>query len=366
MVAGVAIGGVGLLVGVFQQTAAVPLIAALRLGWVSALLVLTLLGTAIGFTALALIDAKLIAFFVVPPLAAIPVLAVTLVLTRWMVPVVPSVDIRAGRAIMRDIAAYAVAVVFYVLYFRLAVLSVSLLSTQDETGYYAASFRILDVLAMIPPLLASSAFPLFARAARVDRERFHYAIGGLFHGMLILGAWIAVALVLGAQIAVDVVAGPEFEPAIEPLRIQALALLGTSVLAVWGYGLLSLGRHRAIMLGNLAAIASSGLLSLVLVPRYGAVGAAVALTTAELILAACYGLALLGSELALRSSLGVAPRILAAAGLALAVPLAAGLEDVVAVATATAVYAIALVALRAVPGELKQALLGRVTGPPAA
>ena len=186
---------------------------------------------------------------------------------------------------MRDVAPYAVAVVFYVLYFRFAVIAVSLLSTEEETGYYGAAFRVIDVLAALLPLLASSAFPLLARAARDDRQRLRYALGRLSQGMFILGAWLAVGSGLGASLAIDVVAGPEFEPAAEPLRIQAFALLGTSLLAVWGYGLLSLtaapgdhGRQPRLVRRCRSSQPRPR-------PRYGAIGAAVALTVAELSLA---------------------------------------------------------------------------------
>jgi len=366
MVAGTAIAGSSLFVTVVQQNLAVSLYARLRLGWVAVLTLIGHLGIAVGFVALSLTGAGLIAFYAVPALALVPVLLLTFMLVRGTMPVLPSWMVGVWRGTVRDILPYSVAAVFYVLYFRFAVVSVSLLSSEKETGYYAASFRIVDVLSMVPPLLASSAFPLFARAARDDRDRLNYAIGRLSQGMLILGAWIAVMLGLGAPLAIDVVGGPDFDPAVAPLRIQAIALLGTSLLAVWGYGLLSLGRYRAILLGNGVAVAFAGALSLALVPRHGAVGAAISLTAAELGLALAYGLALRRSDPGLLRRLAGIPRVLVAAGLALGVPLALGLDDVIAVLLASAIYAIALVALRAIPSELKGALLGRVTGPPAA
>jgi O-antigen/teichoic acid export membrane protein len=366
MVVGTLIAGSAILVSVVQQNFAVPLSAGLRLGWVTLLTLIGYLGAAFGFVAVSVANAELLAFYAVQPLALVPVLVLTFILVRGATPALPTWGARAWRNTIRDIAPYAVAVVFYVLYFRFAVIAVSLLSTEQETGYYAASFRIIDVLTLIPPLLASSAFPLFARAARDDRERLHYAIGRLSQGMLILGAWISVTLGLGAPLAIEIVAGPEFEPAVEPLRIQAVALLGTSLLAVWGYALLSLARHRAIMLANAVAVALAGALTIALVPPYGAVGAAISLVAAELSIAACYGLALRRSDPGLMHRLAAAPRILIGAALALAVPLAFGLSDIAAVLVGSAVYAIALVMLRAVPSELKEALLGRLTGPPAA
>lgn len=359
MVVGAVIAGSALLIAVVQQNLGVLLTATLRLGWVTALSILGQLGIAVGFVALSLVHADLTAFFAVPAVALAPVLVLTFVLVRGTIPGMPIWGLHVWRGMLREILPYSVAVVFYVLYFRFAVISVSLLSSEQQTGYYAASFRIIEALALIPALLASSAFPLLARAARDDRERLGDAITRLLHGMLILGAWLTVGLFLGAPLAIDIVAGPEFEPAVEPLRIQSIALLGTSILAVCGYGLLAIRRHRAILLANALSLALAGVLSVILVPRDGAIGAAISLTAAELGLAVGCGIALTRSDPTLLVRLGTATRILIAAAIALAVPLVLGFGSIVAVLVATSIYLAALLFLRALPPGLSQAF-----GPP--
>jgi O-antigen/teichoic acid export membrane protein len=120
------------------------------------------------------------------------------------------------------------------------------------------------------------------------------------------------------------------------------------------------------MLANGVSVALAITLSIALVPHFGAVGAAIALTTAELGLALGYGVALKRSDPELLRRLGPVARILVGAALAFALPLMLGLHDILAVLVASVVYAIALIVLRAVPSELKDAVLGRVSGRPAA
>lgn len=366
MVVGAAIAGSSLLLSVVQQNLGVLLVASLRLVWVAALSVLAQLGIAVGYVALSVIGAGLLPFYAVPLFALAPVLAVTFLLVRGAIPGSPIWNVSAWRGALGEILPYSVAVVFYVLYFRFAVVSVSLLSSEEETGYYAASFRIIEASTLIPALLASSAFPLLARTARDDRERLVHAVGRLLHGMLILGVWLTVGLLLGAPLAIDVVAGPQFEPAVAPLRIQAFALLGTCVVAVCGYGLLSLRRHRVILVANGVTLMFAILLSLTLVPRYGAVGAAISLTAAEISLAVGYAFALERSDPGFLRRQAIALRVVVAGALAVGVALALGVGVIAAVLAATAVYAISLVVLRALPSELKGALVGRVTDSTAA
>jgi O-antigen/teichoic acid export membrane protein len=220
-----------------------------------------------------------------------------------------------------------------------------------ETGYFGASFRILDVLIVVPQLLVGAAFPIFARAARDDRTRLRYALQRSLEGALIFGAATAVALVAGADLAIEVVAGPDFAPAADVLRIQAAALLLAFVNAVVGYALLSLGRYRALLAMATAALLAVAVLTPPLANSDGAMGAAMATVIGEAVVAGGGLLALMRHHPELRLSAGRPARIAAASLLALGVALL-DLPDVLGVLAATAILTLALFVLRAVPDEL--------------
>ena len=93
---------------------------------------------------------------------------------------------------------YSAAVVLSVLYFRISQIMVSLISTGTQTGYFGVSFRILDSLTIIPPLLVSSALPVLARAARDDAQRFAYVSLRLVEAIIDVGVGVAIAIFLGA------------------------------------------------------------------------------------------------------------------------------------------------------------------------
>src|SRR5438067_13631482 len=155
---------------------------------------------------------------------------------------------------LRQILPYSAAVVLSVLYFRVAQVMISLLSTGTETGYFGVSFRILEAVTVVPPLLVSSALPVLARAARDDPHRFDYAARRLVETMLLAGVGVALAVFLGAKFAVDLVAGAHFARSVDVLHILAFALMGTFVIAARGYSLLSLGRLREMLVSNAIAL----------------------------------------------------------------------------------------------------------------
>ena len=228
----------------------------------------------------------------------------------------------------------------------------SLISNEDEVGYFGASFRVFVVVAGIAGLLVSAAFPVLARAARDDRARLAYALQRLFEVGLIVGAGLAVLAVLGASIAIDVIAGPGFDPAVETLQVQGAAILASFLLATWGFGLISLHRHAALLLANGFALALSVGFSLLLVPEHGALGAGITTVIGETGMAVAYAVALMRPNPELRPGLGVVWKVALATALALGAGVAAGGSGVIAVGAAGVVYLGAVLALRAVPDEL--------------
>jgi O-antigen/teichoic acid export membrane protein len=355
MVLGTLAAAAGLVVLIFQTTLTIPLQAALKLGTVSALDLARVVATVVFIVVLVLADAGLVAFLAVSIPAAGVTLAFTVPVARGTMPFVPRLDRAEWWPLLRDALPVTAASVIGVVYYRVSIIVTSLLASETETGYFGASFRIVEVLIAVPGLLVTSAFPLLARAARDDRARLGYALQRMFEVALILAVGMALAVVAGAEIAIDVVAGDEFGPSVEVLQIQGIGLAATFFVATWGFALLSLRRHAAILIANAVALALVVGLTLALVPELGADGAAAATAVAEVALAAIYGFVLMRSHPELRVSLGIVPRVLLAGALA-GLVVVAGLPALVSLAAAMAVYVVALILLRAVPAELSDAM----------
>ena len=224
-----------------QQTYAIPLSAQLRLGWVTGLELFKQAVLTASFVGLVIAGAALLPFFAASVVAGFAVLVLTLAVIRSEHVLRPSADSTVWRRILRDVLPYAVATAVGLLYFRLAVILMSYVATDFETGIYSTSFRIVEVVAVIPWLVVSSAFPILARAARDDEDRLRYALQRLFEASTIVGAAIALMLALGAEFAVEVIGGlPEFEESVPVLRMLALALVTAFLVATWSFALLSL------------------------------------------------------------------------------------------------------------------------------
>jgi O-antigen/teichoic acid export membrane protein len=361
VVAGIGVAGLGLLLTVLQQTYAIPLSVSLRLGWLSALEMVKQLALVAGILALVIMGASLFPFFWTLVVSSGLALVATLVLVRSEVRLVPAFALQDCRRLLQDALPYAAATAVGVIYFREALVLTSFLASEDETGYFSAAFRIVEVLTILPWLIVTTAFPILARAARDDRERLAYSIQRLFDAGVTLGAFLTVITAMGAKVAIDVIAGADFGPSVEVLRLQALSLIPSFLVATWAFALLSLRRHRSLLIANALAVVVATVGTFALVPPLGANGAAIATVAAEAALAATYLVFLVRSASDLRPGLALAWRSLTAAAIAGFAGVMVPVSDVAATVVAAGVFAAALAALGGIPWDVVDALRRRGT-----
>jgi O-antigen/teichoic acid export membrane protein len=351
VVLGMLVSGAGLMLLNVQQTYSISLTAQLDWGSSSAFELINAVVVAAGTVLLVLIGAQLFPFFFVSVASSAAALLASAVYLRGRVSLSPLFELPKWRALARDTLPYAAAATVGILYPRVGLLLVSLLSNAHQTGYYSTAFKVVEVIGGTSGLIASSAFPVFARAGRDDHERLRYAVGKVADTALIAGVYVTLSLLVAAPFVIEVLGGPAFGPAVPVLRVQALALLGGFLAATWSYTLLSLRMHGALLRVTIAGLVVSIALSAALVPSLGAEGASIASAVCEFVVAGGYLVALARRHAHLRPSLATLPRVALAAALAtgaLLLPVASILQW----AIASVVYLTLVLVLRAVPTEL--------------
>jgi O-antigen/teichoic acid export membrane protein len=357
LVLGTALAAIGMLLGLTQTLIAAVLQSRLRFGWAALIELARQVVTVALIVALVLAGAGVLSFLAVAIPAGVVGLVLTVVLVRGTIALRPAFHPRRWLPLMRDTFVFAMAVAVNTLYFRVTLVIMSLVATAEETGYFAVSFRVMEVLIAVPGLLISAAFPIVARSARQDRARFEYATSRLFELGLLLGGLMALGLLLAAPFAIEVLTGSADHPSVTVLQIQSAALIASFVAAATGYPLLSLGRHRAILLANLLSLVLVVALALALTPSLGARGAALAAVAADFALAVANTVLLLragGPPLPLSAIAVTAAGFGAGYGAGTLV----GVHPLLETAAGAIAFLTVLVVLRRFPPELRE-LVGR-------
>ena len=355
LVLGTLIAGAGMVLQAVANLLTISLQGELRFGWPSIIDIARQVVSVALIVALVLAGAGLLPFFAVTVPAGLVTVGFTAALVRRTMPLMPRLRGTDWWPLVHDTLPYAAAIALNTLYFRVTIIVMSLRATALQTGYFATSFRVTEVLIGVPALAISTAFPILSRSAQDDRARFAHASERIIELALIAGVALVLGVVLLAPFTIQVLAGAAGAPAVPVLQIQGLALVATFVSVAAGFVLLSLRRHTILLVANGAALVANVVLALALVPVAQARGAAIAAVIAESCLA-------LGLLVLLRRNDGVRVRgsslcALAVAGLAGSTPLLlTGVHPILRTGAGLAIYLIVLASLGRFPPELAHAV----------
>jgi O-antigen/teichoic acid export membrane protein len=359
LVEGTAIACVALMLEGVRVTLTIPLTARLRLGWLALSDFTGQFVTSLCMILLVVAGASLLPFYAVTIVVSLVTLTLMAALVRGEISLRPAFSPSRWRSLASDSVVYAAATTLGVIYFQIVVVAMSLLADKLQTGYFSLSFRVLSLVNGIPWLLVVSAFPILARAARDDQERLRYALQRLFDGALVVGGFFSLCVIVGAPFAIAVVGGPKYHPSIAVLQILGVGVIGSFLVAIWSFALLSLRLFRELIIVNGITVLAAVALSLLLIPSYHADGGAVVTATLEIALALTYAVVLSRRRPELRPSLSGVPRVALALAVAFAVAEALPVGSVPAVIAGALVLFAGLLALRALPAEFLQALRRR-------
>lgn len=159
------------------------------------------------------------------------------------------------------------------LYFKTDLLIISLFRAPAEVGQYGAAFRLVESALFFPAMLGGLLLPRITEAV----GRPVHVSRLLSEGVLVAGTGgllLLVVLSLKASPIISLIAGSQYTAAATLLRILGIALALMFVGNIFGYALVALERQRDLLRLYVVLVGVNALANLVVVPRFGAAGAA--------------------------------------------------------------------------------------------
>lgn len=193
----------------------------------------------------------------------------------------------------RALAPFAATFVILSLHYKLDVLLLERWRPSADVGLYTAAYKLIDVFHALVIVGVSALYPRLARSATVERRDGERWAGTRAAELAVLAAVpVAAMAYLAAGPAVDILFGSGYQASGPAVSLLALAMPALALNQLGGY--LLGAAHR---IGWMAALYTGSLvlktaLDAVLIPRYGAVGAAGAMAGAEMALAVAVAFAL--------------------------------------------------------------------------
>lgn len=145
-----------------------------------------------------------------------------------------------------------------------------------EIGLYSSVQRIQIFILIVPSMIATAVFPLLSGRATSDTSGFKTALEKTLGIVMVAGLPIALAGCLLAPQIVTLFFGAGFAGAVPMLRILMLMLIASFPLIVLSQAIFAHDKQRDLAFAYLFGVTVNVLLNFLLVPRFGAIGSAVA------------------------------------------------------------------------------------------
>lgn len=219
------------------------------------------------------------------------------------------------------------------------------------TGWYSAAYRITESLRFIPLILIPAVFPAMSRLHMQSKESLKALYGKVFYYLLIAALPMAVGLTLTANRIIAFFYGPEFQHSAIALQLLIWAEALLFLHFIMGFLLNAIDKQHLFTIATAAYAVANVALNLVMIPKYGYVGAGtVAVVTQAIAVVTLYSFCARNGY-----SLNIAKLIykpaIACAAMAAALTWLGQLPLLATMPAAAAVYAATLIAVRGIGRE---------------
>jgi O-antigen/teichoic acid export membrane protein len=174
------------------------------------------------------------------------------------------------------------------LYWRVDVVLLSMLANRSDVGFYVAAYRIFSGLLLLPQSYGQVLLPRLVRSSFVSNMR------RALTETAVMGVLVAGAVMILSPLGVGLLYGPSFSASASILTILAFGLVPACVDQPLGRALIARGYQKMDLAAVAAATGVNIALNLLLIPRFGANGAAFATVVALVV-------SVFGHSLALRT-----------------------------------------------------------------
>jgi O-antigen/teichoic acid export membrane protein len=195
--------------------------------------------------------------------------------------------LRGGATTVRPFVLAAIPIgaigIITIVYERVDVLLLARLASPVEVAHYAVPYMLVKLTLVLPSVVSAVFFPVlnanFERNRLLAEQQFFFVVRAFFF----VSIPVALFLAVGSSDILPFVFGSDYASSADVLQIVAwTAILGFQNFVIW-YAILAARLERRVTAIMVVGLAFNVALNLVLIPRHGSVGAAVALVASELL-----------------------------------------------------------------------------------
>ncbi len=214
---------------------------------------------------------------------AIGAIAAISVLRRYLRKIFSFFSTSLIKPILTSAWPFAITGALGILLTNMDILIISWLRTASDVGIYSAAIRIIQLLYLIPAILQFSTLPLFSRMAHHDNQKFRIGLERTISLIFLASIPLAFGgVILGAQI-MPLIFGTAYAGGGLAFKILMLTLIVDYPAVVISAAVFAYGRQKGLIITSLIGGISNVIFDLILIPRFGIAGSAVATLIAQIL-----------------------------------------------------------------------------------
>ncbi len=190
--------------------------------------------------------------------------------------------------LVRNAAPLFGATVLSLLFHRMDILMLGKMATPEEVGLYTAAVRIIDVLVLVPRILATAVYPALRRHRDEDPAKMRELVAESTRLTLVACSVVGLVTWIVAPFALRVTPGPEFVPAAFVLRVLSWGILFQGAAHLGARMLIVVEAERDVLWVGLVSMLTNFGLNWWWIGIWGKEGAAFATLTSYAVAAGLY------------------------------------------------------------------------------
>jgi len=194
----------------------------------------------------------------------------------------PSKDINLKKHIKPILVFFAMSCAT-IIYTNMDVVMLGFMKSDEEVAYYEAAIKIKKILVSIVTSLGAVLLP---RASYYiehnENEKFLKMTKKAFNFVILFALPLTIYFIIYAKEGIVFLSGEEYLPSVVPMQILMPTLILIGITNIFGIQMLiPLGQERCVLYSEIAGAIVDLIINWLLIPKYGASGAAIGTLVAE-------------------------------------------------------------------------------------
>jgi len=180
------------------------------------------------------------------------------------------------KRLIRVVPTFAGITILASIHLQLAVILLGRLGTEEAAAQYGVASRFLIPFAILMSSYAAVLQPEAARKAQQSTQLLAAFLARSLRFVMPAAALVALTGAFFARPILTLLFGTRYTDATVTLGVLLASIVPFCGVMILARGLIALQKQHLDLLGNVIAVATSLVLGMILIPKYGAIGAAVA------------------------------------------------------------------------------------------